>query len=98
MTTPHPSITSGAPSLGVPRPSSARVGAQPRSSNGHELCGNTEEWGPLVRQPANAARLARILNHSATDLWDLCTLSDAAQMWEEARAVASRILAACPSD
>jgi hypothetical protein len=54
--------------------------------------------GPLVRQPANAARLARILNHSATDLWDVCTLTDAAQMWEEARAIASRILAASPGD
>ena len=51
-----------------------------------------------MRQPANAARLARILNHSATDLWDVCTLTDAAQMWEEARAIASRILAASPGD
>jgi len=57
-----------------------------------------EVEGPLVRQPAPAARLARILHHSATDLWDLCTLTDSAQMWEEARAIASRILAASPSD
>ena len=70
----------------------------PPARQGHALNGNTEEWGPLVRQPANAARLARILNHSATDLWDLCTLTDSAQMWEEARAVASRILAASPID
>ncbi len=53
--------------------------------------------GPLVRQPAPAARLARILHHSATDLWDACTLTDAADMGEEARAIASRILAACPT-
>ncbi len=62
------------------------------------LNGNTEERGPQVRQPAHAARLARILHHSATDLWDICTLTDSGQMWEEARAVASRILAACPGD
>lgn len=43
-------------------------------------------------------RFARILNRSATDLWDLCTLSGAGQMWEEACAVASRILASCPGD
>lgn len=56
------------------------------------------EQGPLIRQPAPAARLARILHRSATDLWDACTLSDPAQMWEEARAIASRILTACPGD
>jgi hypothetical protein len=56
-----------------------------------------EEQGPLVRQPAPAARLARILHHAATELWDLCTYTDSAEMWEEARAIASRILAACPT-
>jgi hypothetical protein len=60
--------------------------------------GKAETWGPLVRQPRPAARLARILNHSATDLWDTCTLSDAAQMGDEARAIAQRILAACPGE
>ena len=54
--------------------------------------------GPLVRQPVPAARLAHILHRSATDLWDVCTLTDAGDMWEEARAIASRILAACPVD
>lgn len=57
-----------------------------------------EVQGPLVRQPASAARLARILHNSATDLWEVCTLTDSAQMWEEARAIASRILASCPGD
>ena len=52
--------------------------------------------GPLIRQPEPAARLASILNRAATDLWDVCTLEDAPQMYEEARAIASRILAACP--
>lgn len=57
-----------------------------------------EEMGPLVRQPAPAARLSRVLHHSAQELWDICTETDAAQMYEEARSIASRILAACPSD
>ena len=60
--------------------------------------GKAETWGPLVRQPRPAARIARILHNSATDLWDTCTLTDAAQMQAEARAVAQRILAACPSE
>jgi hypothetical protein len=60
--------------------------------------GKAETWGPLVRQPAPAARLARILSHSAQELWDTCTDTDAARMYEDARAIASRILAACPSE
>jgi hypothetical protein len=60
------------------------------------LQGIIEEQGPLVRQPANAARLARILHHAAEELWDLCTYTEAGDMWEEARAIASRILASCP--
>jgi hypothetical protein len=68
------------------------------SRNRGDLQGIAEVQGPLVRQPVPAARLARILHHSATDLWDVCTLTDAPQMWEEARAIASRILAACPND
>jgi hypothetical protein len=59
--------------------------------------GVIDEQGPLIRQPAPAARLARILHHAATELWDLCTYTDSAEMWEEARAIASRILAACPT-
>jgi hypothetical protein len=54
--------------------------------------------GPLVRQPEPAARLAHILHRAAQDLWDVCTLHDHAQMYEEARAIASRVLAACPLD
>jgi hypothetical protein len=54
--------------------------------------------GPLVYQTQPAARLATILHHAATELWDACVLDDAGQMWEEARAIASRILAACPGD
>ena len=61
-----------------------------------EITGKAEEWGPLVRQPPAAARTARVLHHAAQELWDACTDTDAAQMYEEARAIASRILAACP--
>jgi hypothetical protein len=61
-----------------------------------DLHGVTETQGPLIRQPAPAARLAHILNRAATDLWDVSTLTDSAQMWEESRAIASRILASCP--
>jgi len=55
-----------------------------------------EVQGPLVRQPAEAARLARILHNAATELWDVCTLTDTDQMSSEAKAIATRILAACP--
>jgi hypothetical protein len=40
--------------------------------------------------------LANVLNHAAMELWDCCTMDDAPQMYEDARAIASRILAACP--
>jgi len=54
--------------------------------------------GPLLRQPIPAARLARILTHAAEELWDTTTLTDTAQMWEDARTIASRILAAAPGE
>jgi len=53
--------------------------------------------GPLVRQPAPAAKLAAVLHMAAMDLWDVATEQDEYQMWEEARAIASRILASCPT-
>jgi hypothetical protein len=34
---------------------------------------------------------------TAMDLWDVAAEQGAAQVWEEARAIANRILAACPS-
>jgi hypothetical protein len=40
-------------------------------------------------------RLAVILNSAAVDLWEISTLQDAGEMWEQARSIASRILAAC---
>jgi len=58
--------------------------------------GKAEVWGPLVKQPPAAARLARIMHSSAQQLWDLCTEVNAAQMSAEARAIAARILASCP--
>jgi len=42
-------------------------------------------------------RMVAILHNAAMDLWDVATEEDTAQMWEEARAIASRILAACPT-
>ena len=69
----------------------------PYTSTGPGLQGVAEEQGPLVRQTPQAARLSRILHHAATELWDLCTYTDCAEMWEEARAIASRILASCPT-
>jgi hypothetical protein len=52
--------------------------------------------GPLVYQTPMAAQLSEILTQAASELWDLCTMDDAPQMYEDARAIASRILAACP--
>ena len=57
-----------------------------------------DEQGPLVRQPAPAAKLARLLHHAAQELWDACTHTNSGDMWEEARAIASRILAAAPAE
>jgi hypothetical protein len=67
----------------------------PSSRCGLAIDAIVEEQGPLVRQPANAARLATILHHGATELWDLCTYTDAEQIKTEARAIANRIKAAC---
>jgi hypothetical protein len=69
----------------------------PHRAQTKDLHGVAEVQGPLVRQPVPAARLARILHHSATDLWDVCTLTDSAQMGDEAKAIAARISAACLS-
>ena len=63
-----------------------------------DLHGVTEVQGPLVRQHAPAARLARIFHAAAYDLWDISTLDDETQMKAEAGAVASRILASCPGE
>jgi hypothetical protein len=63
-----------------------------------EVEGVEEIQGPLVRQPAPAARLARIIHRTATDLWELCTGDDEKQMALEARAIVARILASCPKE
>jgi hypothetical protein len=47
---------------------------------------------------ARRDRAGQSHHRSAQDLWDACVLTDPAQMWEEARAIASRILASCPTD
>ena len=53
--------------------------------------------GMVHGQSPRAAQVSAILHRCATDLWDIGTYDDPGQMWEEARAVASRILAACPA-
>jgi hypothetical protein len=98
MTTPTPT-PSGAPSMRsmggkAQPPSAAQVCARVQVALAKQ---RREVPGPLVRQPVPAARLAAILHNAAMDLWDVATEQDEGQMWEEARAIASRILAACPS-
>jgi Flp pilus assembly CpaE family ATPase len=60
------------------------------------LQGIAEEQGQMVLQAAPAARLGRIMNHAATELWDISNYQDAQEMWEEGCAIARRILAAGP--
>jgi len=67
-------------------------GTHPTTGN---FQGHAETWGPLVQQPPECARLARILHHAAQELWDACTGSNTDYMRTEARAVARRIIAAC---
>jgi hypothetical protein len=100
VTTPTPATLSGAPST-------LRFGGKATNPpSAAEVCARVQHGlatqrrlvpGPLVRQPAPAARLAAILHNAAMDLWDVATEQDECQMWEEARAIASRILAACPT-
>lgn len=96
---PHPSRPAPTPSSG-PKSQSVRLpqvtGALTRPSTPNPA--PAFEQGPLVPQPPAAARLAAVLVHAAEELWDAATLEDTAWMWEEARAIASRILASCPVD
>ena len=104
MTTPTPSTTQPARVPQVPVSGSGKP-TKP-TLTAAQICARVqvalakqrrEVPGPLVRQPAPAAKLAAVLHNAAMDLWDVATEQDEAQMWEEARAIASRILAACPS-
>ena len=61
------------------------------SQERHSPCG-IEEQSPAAR------RLAWLLWHAAEDLFDAATEVEVAYMWEQGRAIASRILAACPVD
>jgi hypothetical protein len=47
-------------------------------------------------QQAGRSRLALILDHAAVELHGAARLTDQAHMYDEARTIASRILAACP--
>jgi hypothetical protein len=52
----------------------------------------------VAEQSQPARRLATILIHAGQELQDAATEADAGYMWEQARAIASRILASCPVD
>jgi hypothetical protein len=81
---------------GTNEPTNPRPGLRPRPT---QLADERRQvpGPPGAPSPCQAARLAAILHNAAMDLWDVATEEDAAQMWEEARAIASRILAACPT-
>lgn len=51
--------------------------------------------GPLISQSPAAARLAEVFISAAEQLWDAAALDDPAQMWEDGRRAASRVLAVC---
>ena len=53
--------------------------------------------GALVEQTPAAALLSNSIVRAAEELWDAAVCEDAAQMYEEVRIVASRLLALCPS-
>ncbi len=48
-----------------------------------------------LNRSQSTIRLVLILEAAAMELWEVSTLTDAAEMWEQARAAASRVLAAC---
>lgn len=56
---------------------------------------NTLVEGQLVRRPLPAARLAGACVSAAEALWDAATQDDPTRMWEDAKAAASWVLAAC---
>ena len=52
--------------------------------------------GPLIQHSdPNTARLAAVLEAAAQELWEIAALDDRPRMWDEARDVASHILAYC---
>ena len=55
------------------------------------------QMGWFPRPKSGRGPAAGFLHNAAMDLWDVATEEDPAQMWEEARAIGSRILAACPT-
>jgi hypothetical protein len=57
-----------------------------------------EEQGPLVRQPAQSARLARTLHNAAQELWDACTHTDPTKDVGRGPRHRPRILAAAPAE
>ena len=52
--------------------------------------------GAMVFQSPAAALLSHSLCRAAEDLWDAATAEDSADMCQQVRVVASRLLALCP--
>jgi hypothetical protein len=52
--------------------------------------------GPLVWQSESAAKLANVACEAARELWDVAVSDNAPDMYEDIRAIASRLLVACP--
>ena len=69
---------------------------QPHRPGAAQALADAQRRVAAASNPAHS-RMVAILHNAAMDLWDVATETDAAQMWEEARAIASRILAACPA-
>lgn len=55
----------------------------------------SKETGLIIGQNPEAASLSEILCGAAEDLWEAAALDDPAQMWEDARRAASRVLTTC---
>jgi hypothetical protein len=105
MTTPTPTpTTSGAPSMPQGMGGKATNPTPADYSHPHRP-GAAQALADAQRRVAAASqgntparnRMVAILHNAAMDLWDVATEEDPAQMWEAARAIASRILAACPT-
>jgi hypothetical protein len=93
--------TSGAPSMPqgmggkATNPTPADY-SHPHRPGAAQALADAQRRVAAASNPAHS-RMVAILHNAAMDLWDVATETDPAQMWEEARAIASRILAACPT-
>jgi|GEM_PF-6802357 len=96
MTTPPPSVEVFRLHAATSADESTSTTIQPAPDEKPDENGLVQ--GPAIRQIPAVARLAWILHNAAEEMWDAAACEDIGQMWEEARAAASRVLAACPVD